>query len=173
MKYSYLKKKEDADHCETYLTQSMCLWSQKCHHIFFYLFLMTILHSVKRKNLLPNTVRHICEPCITMCDCWKALTVTSLGGEQSKYGVLLYFFKRDLPYTQKNIRHQVHHWFRWWLGAVRQQAITCTSVDQNLHIYHMASLGHICHMESLGPNELNVMKSMRIWNDYRQSNLFI
>ena len=36
------------------------------------------------------------------------------------------------------------HWFRWWLGAVRQQAITWANVDPNL-----------CrHMASLGPDEL-------------------
>ena len=37
------------------------------------------------------------------------------------------------------------HWFRLWLGAVRQQAITWASVDLDL-CRHMASLGH---------NELN------------------
>ena len=37
------------------------------------------------------------------------------------------------------------HWFRWWLGAIRQQAITWTSVDQDFR--------H--HMASLGPNELS------------------
>ena len=36
------------------------------------------------------------------------------------------------------------HWFRYWLGAIRQQAITWTSVDQDLQR----------HMASLGPNEL-------------------
>ena len=36
------------------------------------------------------------------------------------------------------------HWFRKWLGAVRQQAITWTTVDQDLQR----------HMVSLGPNEL-------------------
>ena len=38
------------------------------------------------------------------------------------------------------------HWFRQWLGAIRQQAITWTSVDQDLHR----------HMASLGPNELTI-----------------
>ena len=33
------------------------------------------------------------------------------------------------------------HWFRWWLGAVRQQAITWANVDPDL-CCHMASLGH-------------------------------
>ena len=32
------------------------------------------------------------------------------------------------------------HWFRWGLGAVRQQAITWAIVDPNQY-YHMASLG--------------------------------
>ena len=32
------------------------------------------------------------------------------------------------------------HWFRWWLGAVRQQAITWASVDADL-CRQMASLG--------------------------------
>ena len=37
------------------------------------------------------------------------------------------------------------HWFRWWLGAVRQQAITWANVDPD-SCHNMASLGH---------NELN------------------
>ena len=37
------------------------------------------------------------------------------------------------------------HWFRWWLGAIRQQAITWASVD----------LDPCRHMTSLGHNELN------------------
>ena len=36
------------------------------------------------------------------------------------------------------------HWLRWWLGAVRQQAITWANFDPDL--------SH--HMASLGPNEL-------------------
>ena len=38
------------------------------------------------------------------------------------------------------------HWLRKWLGAIRQQAITWTSVDHGLQR----------HMASLGPNELSV-----------------
>ena len=33
------------------------------------------------------------------------------------------------------------HWFRWWLGAVRQQAITWANVD-SVSCLLMASLGH-------------------------------
>ena len=33
------------------------------------------------------------------------------------------------------------HWFRWWLGAVRQRAITWANFDLDL-CCHMASLGH-------------------------------
>ena len=33
------------------------------------------------------------------------------------------------------------HWFRYWLGAVRQQANTWLNVDTDL-CHHMASLGH-------------------------------
>ena len=33
------------------------------------------------------------------------------------------------------------HWFRWWLGAVRQRAIIWANVDPD-HSRHMASLGH-------------------------------
>ena len=36
------------------------------------------------------------------------------------------------------------HWFRYWIGAVRQQAITWANVDPDLY----------CHMASLGHNEL-------------------
>ena len=45
------------------------------------------------------------------------------------------------------------YWFRWWLGAVRQQAITWANVDPDL-----------CrHMASLGPNELSM--KMIAWHD--------
>ena len=37
------------------------------------------------------------------------------------------------------------NWIRWWLGAVRQQAITWTNIKQDL-CPHMVLLGH---------NELN------------------
>ena len=33
------------------------------------------------------------------------------------------------------------YWQRWWLGAVRQQPITCANVDQDI-TRHMASPGH-------------------------------
>ena len=33
------------------------------------------------------------------------------------------------------------HWFRWWLGAVRQQAITWAYVDPNI-CHYLVSLGH-------------------------------
>ena len=33
------------------------------------------------------------------------------------------------------------HWFRQWLGAIRQQAITWTNVDPDI-FHHMASPGH-------------------------------
>ena len=38
------------------------------------------------------------------------------------------------------------HWFRYWLGAVRQQAITWIIADPDLH----------SHMAPLGSNELNL-----------------
>ena len=33
------------------------------------------------------------------------------------------------------------HWSRWWLGAIRHQAMTWANVDPDLY-HHMASLGH-------------------------------
>ena len=33
------------------------------------------------------------------------------------------------------------HWFRWWLSAIRQQAITWTIADRDL-CHHMTSLSH-------------------------------
>ena len=41
------------------------------------------------------------------------------------------------------------HWFRQWLGAVRQQAITWANVDPDL-CRHMASLGHNLSLLSAG-----------------------
>ena len=33
------------------------------------------------------------------------------------------------------------HWFRWWLGAIRWQAITCANIDPE-QCHHIVSLGH-------------------------------
>ena len=38
--------------------------------------------------------------------------------------------------------HCYHHWAMWWLGAIKEQAITWTTVDQGPW-YHMASSGAI------------------------------
>ena len=55
-------------------------------------------------------------------------------------------------------------WFRQWLGAVRQQAITWTNVDQDM-CRHLASLGlnelnkpvlaNVCTNTALAPIELS------------------
>ena len=37
--------------------------------------------------------------------------------------------------------YQGQHLLRWWLVAIKQQAITWVNVDQDL-CHHMASLGH-------------------------------
>ena len=42
---------------------------------------------------------------------------------------------------QKNSLVIIQHWIRWWLGAIRQQAITWANVDLELWC-HMASPGH-------------------------------
>ena len=48
------------------------------------------------------------------------------------------------------------HWFRWWLGAIRHQAITWTNVDPDL-----------CpHMVSLGMNSLPQEIWMKFWISY-------
>ena len=48
------------------------------------------------------------------------------------------------------------HWFRYWLGAVRQQAITWTNVDI-VPCRHMASPGH---------NELTLVRRSQMWREY-------
>ena len=49
------------------------------------------------------------------------------------------------------------HWFRKWLGAVRQQAITWADVDPDL-----------CrHMASLGPNVLNLFAPRESCYEFR------
>ena len=40
-----------------------------------------------------------------------------------------------------NLLMTSQHWFRWWLGAFRQQNITSANVDPDL-CHHMVSLGH-------------------------------
>ena len=51
------------------------------------------------------------------------------------------------------------HRFRWWLGAVRQQAITWANVDPYL-CRHMASLGH----NELTINFINQQELRGTWN---------
>ena len=57
------------------------------------------------------------------------------------------------------------HWFRQWLGAVRQQAIIRTSVDQDLQR----------HMASLGPSELTSINKLfpTKWNVYLATTMVI
>ena len=41
----------------------------------------------------------------------------------------------------KSIKKSMQHWFRWWLGATKQEAVTWVSVDQDLR-HHKMSPGH-------------------------------
>ena len=50
--------------------------------------------------------------------------------------------KLPLDKRQWSVLTISQRWFRYWLGAIRQQAITWANVDQDL-CRHMASLGHI------------------------------
>ena len=53
----------------------------------------------------------------------------------------------------KTLLMKSQHWFRLWLGAVRQQAITWANVDPDL-----------CRqMVSLSLNELKINKDNNIW----------
>ena len=51
------------------------------------------------------------------------------------------------------------HWFRKWLDAIRQQAITWTNVDPELR----------CHMVSLGHNELNLLEGNALQSKKEQT----
>ena len=53
------------------------------------------------------------------------------------------------------------HWFRWWLGAVRQKVITWADVDSDL-CYHMASLGH--WVDNVQPNDKKDRKAVTFLN---------
>ena len=75
------------------------------------------------------------------------------------------------------------HWFREWLGAVRQQAITWVNVDPDL-CRHMVSLGHnelifsqntfefmTCNMSLISGqrrHSCNIMSvsTLLLWNSY-------
>ena len=54
----------------------------------------------------------------------------------------LFFFVKLASYQgQWTLLIISQHWFRYWLGAVRQQAITWDNVDEGL-CRHIVSLGH-------------------------------
>ena len=59
-----------------------------------------------------------------------------------------------------NVSNQ--HWFRYWLGAVRQQAIIRANVNPDL----------FCHLTSLGHNELTML-SCDNWACYNESQLYL
>ena len=65
----------------------------------------------------------------------------------------LRFHLRLLLRVKMTIRY-MYHWFRNWLGAIRQEAITWTNVFQYLY----------CHMASLGHNELRLRSGTHITN---------
>ena len=58
------------------------------------------------------------------------------------------------------------HWFTYWFGAIRRQAITWTNVEPDL-FQHMASLGH---SESINPYRCGYRVSLKTlmtsWNAY-------
>ena len=70
------------------------------------------------------------------------------------------------------------HWFRYWLGAVRQQAITWTNVDQD-PCHHMASLGHnelkrqLHTLSSLVPHIKQTQNSTRHWNGIKLASIIL
>ena len=87
--------------------------------------------------------------------------VNSLAPERCGYNFKLLIFthiKDILSIYWKLTPDECHktdvtqRWFRQWLGAVKQQAITWTSVDQDLS-HHIASQGH----NELSPTPLPVL----------------
>ena len=66
--------------------------------------------------------------------------------QNSSLGTYREITLRWIPQSLTIMRSQ--HWFKQWLGAIRQQAITWTNVDQDLCCYE-ASLSHNKLMEIL------------------------
>ena len=71
-----------------------------------------------------------------------AQMATKFGGQilATKFG----FVPDCSGHYHKTSLMKREHWFRLWLGAIKEQALTWANVDSDLH-YHMASLGHRVH----------------------------
>ena len=85
----------------------------------------------------PSLVTHIC---ISWPQWFKSLAP---GGCDSNFKSIIFIIQSSSLsgewHRSSLMRNQ--HWFRKWLGAVRQQAIAWAIVDRDL-CHHMASLGH-------------------------------
>ena len=95
--------------------------------------------------------------------------LASMGELEDVAAVFFYFLKIGFwtHDAEKYLRHSLwncshdnareaspmrtQHWFRQWLGAIRQQAITWANVDTDL----------CCHIASLGHNEC---ETNHVWN---------
>ena len=68
------------------------------------------------------------------------------------------------------MRHE--HWFRRWLGAIQQQAITWVNVDPDL-CHHMASLGHSELKQTMIKFDCNFRSEKCIWRNAMSGDHFL
>ena len=67
----------------------------------------------------------------------------------SSIDLLIFTCTVELYYcTDIDCTEHIQHWFSWWLGTIRQQAITWANVDPNIY----------CHVMSLEHNDLMQMR---------------
>ena len=144
--YSFVMNFPDCDYSEMYI----CSCNFKSIHF-----------KVIIQNISPDTYCHIEWWMPKYCSNEKLILVqgprwvNSLAPDKFEWNFRYVIFKQILVFDGWCIYCDIaliwmsldftddlgQHWFRSWLGAVRQQAITWTNVNTDLY-RHMASLGH-------------------------------
>ena len=73
---------------------------------------------------------------------------------------------RWMPQSLINKKSTTQHWFRLWLGAVREQVITWANVYPDL-CHHMVSLGHSeLNLTIIGQDDVSVLHHPAIYRDH-------
>ena len=95
------------------------------------------------RHLQPTSlwIRHILNPLAPRKFCMKLSISNGQANFSNGWPRYLMWNCPQVIVTEPQSLMTSQHWFKQWLGAIRQKAITGTKVDPDL-CRHMASLGH-------------------------------
>ena len=103
------------------------------------------VEAVEVSEWISNFIPHFIMNVITYPCWWKGLLESWGWSAMRGLSILQHSILRQFLQTWWQVKYNSNvqtslmksqHWYRYWLGAIRQQAIICTNIDQVLQ-YHM------------------------------------